>query len=245
MKTFLTAEWRKLVMANYLVQPEILKSYLPDGTELDFFQGRCYISLVGFNFVNTRIGNIAIPFHRDFEEVNLRFYVRSRHKKELKRGVVFIKEIVPKFAITWVANSLYGEKYETMQMGHVWAQDEKSLSVKYLWKKNNWNSVEVNSSLNAFPLVAGTEAEFMTEHFWGYTRLKTNVTSEYEVVHPSWNLYPVNEYKIEVNFEEIYGENFGFLSRENPYSVFLAEGSEIEVKAGQTIFTAGNSHTTA
>jgi uncharacterized protein len=235
MKTFLTAEWRKLVMANYVVQPEILKPYLPDGTELDFFHGQCYVSLVGFNFVNTRVGGIAIPFHRDFEEVNLRFYVRYLHNKQWRRGVVFIKEIVPRFAITFVANSLYGEKYETMQMGHVWVQDEKSLTIKYLWKKNNWNSISVTASLTASALESGTEAEFITEHFWGYTRVKINVTSEYEVVHPSWNLYPVNGHEIQVNFEEIYGDHFAFLSRENPSSVFLAEGSEIEVKAGRKI----------
>lgn len=135
MKTFLTAEWRKLVMANYVVGPEILKPYLPDGTELDFFQNHCYVSLVGFNFVNTRVRGIAIPFHRNFEEVNLRFYVRHLHNNEWKRGVVFIKEIVPRFAITFVVNSIYGEKYETMEMGHVWARDDNSLTVKYLWKK--------------------------------------------------------------------------------------------------------------
>ena len=123
-KSFLKAKWRKLVMVNYEVNPEILEKYVPNGTELDFFEGKCYVSLVGFMFLNTRLLGVKIPFHSNFEEVNLRFYVKREVEGEVKRGVVFIKEIVPKPAITFVANTIYKEKYETLSMKHSWKEQE-------------------------------------------------------------------------------------------------------------------------
>ena len=115
---FLTAEWRKLAIANYSVDPKILKPYLPYKTELDLWNGKCYVSLVGFRFVNTKLKGISIPFHRHFEEVNLRFYVRFKDPTGWKRGVAFIKEIVPKPALTFIANTIYREKYITLPMKH-------------------------------------------------------------------------------------------------------------------------------
>ena len=131
---FLKAEWRKLAIANYEVQPSLLSKYLPSNTELDLWEGKCYVSLVGFMFENTRLLGIPIPFHRHFEEVNLRFYVRYCDNGEWKRGVVFIKEIVPKTALTFVANQLYKEHYKTMKMSHLWEQKSDHLLVKYAWK---------------------------------------------------------------------------------------------------------------
>ncbi len=128
--TFLTAEWRYLIMANYEIAPAGLEAFVPRGTELDLWQGRCYISLVGFLFVNTRVMGLSIPFHRNFEEVNLRFYVRRWDGEAWKRGVVFIKEIVPRRAITAVANTLYGEKYATLSMRHRWEEAGSQLQVQ-------------------------------------------------------------------------------------------------------------------
>lgn len=116
--SFLKAEWRKLVLANYTIEPEILSKYVPFGTELDLWNGKCYVSLVGFMFLNTRLLGVKIPFHVNFEEVNLRFYVKRLDRDTWKRGVVFIKEIVPKPALTFVANTVYQENYETLPMQH-------------------------------------------------------------------------------------------------------------------------------
>src|SRR5690606_42008242 len=129
--SFLSAEWRKLALGNYEVDPVLLKSYLPFGTELDFWNDTCYVSLVGFMFLNTRLLGISVPFHRNFEEVNLRFYVRYKEGNEWKRGVVFIKEIVPKAAITLVANTIYGENYQTMKMAHLWEETPEARTVGY------------------------------------------------------------------------------------------------------------------
>ena len=234
-KTFLTAEWRKLAMANYSIDADILKPYLPCHTEIDFCNDRCYVSLVGFMFLNTRLKGIRIPFHSNFEEVNLRFYVRYHENGVWKRGVVFIKEIVPKPALTFVANAIYNENYETMKMSHSWLREQELLTVEYKWKKGAWNSFKVHASNQEVSIVNGSEEEFITEHFWGYTSLSPGNTSEYEVTHPTWNIYPVKEYSIDVDFGDVYGKQFGFLSTQTPDSVFLAEGSEISVKEGSRL----------
>lgn len=233
---FLKAEWRKLAMANYVVDPAVLLPYLPKHTELDLWNGRCYVSLVGFMFLNTRVKGIKVPLHINFEEVNLRFYVRYNDAGEWKRGVVFISEIVPKAILSFVANTVYGEHYETMRMSHEWKQDTENRSVVYRWKKGErWNTFQVTADLHSVEMETGSEEEFITEHFWGYTKRKKGFTSEYGVEHPRWQVYPVQAHHIDVDFNEIYGADFAFLQQETPVSVLLAEGSEILVRKGKRI----------
>lgn len=233
--TFLQAEWRKLAMANYSVDQKILDKYLPARTEIDVWNNTCYVSLVGFMFENTKVKGLKIPFHTSFEEVNLRFYVRYKDKGEWKRGVVFIKEIVPKPALTLVANTVYKENYETMPMKHVWSTADNQLKVEYSWKKKQWHSLKVIADNKATPITDGSEEEFITEHYWGYTKISNIQTSEYGVEHPRWEVYATKDYSINVDFGAVYGEDFHFLTDEKPTSVFLAEGSEIQVKDGKRI----------
>lgn len=233
--TFLKAEWRKLAMANYAIDKNILTPFIPAKTELDLWNNTCYVSLVGFMFLNTSIKGIKIPFHINFEEVNLRFYVRYKDGSEWKRGVVFIKEIVPKPALTFVANAVYGEHYETMKMHHTWIQEVDWLQVKYAWRKDRWHSINVVTSLVQQEIQAGSEEEFITEHYWGYTRLDEHTTSEYQVEHPRWKVYPIQSYSIDVDFGIIYGKEFAFLNQQTPVSVFLSEGSEIKVMRGKKL----------
>lgn len=230
---FLSAEWRKLAMANYVVDPDVLKSYVPAKTELDLWKGSCYVSLVGFMFLNTALKGLKIPFHTNFEEVNLRFYVRYRDGNEWKRGVVFIKEIVPKPILSFVANTFYKENYVTMSMRHKWEDGSRQLKVSYEWGKENWHSLKLTCSKDTIEIAEGSEEEFITEHYWGYTAVSKTKTSEYAVEHPRWKVYPVEDYAINVSFGEIYGGAFKFLDTETPTSVFLAEGSEIIVRGGR------------
>lgn len=230
--TFLTAEWRKLMMANYVVPPELLKPFVPWGTELDLWEGKCYVSLVGFMFLKTRVLGFSIPFHRDFEEVNLRFYVRRKTQDGRKRGVVFIKEIVPKPAITWIANGVYGEKYATHRMRHAWDLQAERLKVKYEWKpffSSEWYRMAAETDPIAYPIAVGSEAEFITEHYWGYANLGAGKTNEYQVDHPRWNVYNVLSHEISGDFGHLYGPEFKDILSGVPYSVFVAEGSEISV----------------
>ncbi len=226
---FLKAEWRKLAIINYEISPEVLIKYLPKGTELDFYQGKCYLSLVGFMFLNTKLLGLPIPFHRNFEEVNLRFYVKKKEGNEWKRGVVFIKEIVPKPALSFVANSIYKENYKTMPMKNSIHEKGKELLIKYSWKDKSWHSIEITAENERLKMETNSEFEFITEHYFGFTK-KGNKTSEYEVCHPKWDYYFIKDHQLEIDFEKIYGKDFGFLSHQKPISVMLAEGSEIEVK---------------
>ncbi len=228
-KKFLTAEWRKLIMANYRVDPAILSSYLPAGTELDSWNNNYYVSLVGFMFNRTKVLGISIPFHTNFPEVNLRFYVRYKKNNEWKRGVVFIREIVPKPVLSFVANKLFKEHYVAMPMKSHLKVDNTAMNVKYEWKASEWNSLEVSAAVQSQIIKAGSEAEFITEHYWGYTFINKNKTGEYQVEHPRWEIYPVTDYKVICNFHELYGKDFLALEHQKPDSVFLAEGSAITV----------------
>lgn len=235
-RTFLNAQWRKLVMVNYAVDPALLKPYVPFETELDTWNGTCYISLVGFMFVDTRVLRLRIPFHINFEEVNLRFYVKYKDTEEYKRGVVFIKEIVPRPALTLVANLLYNENYETLRTRHSWVEAEDSLTIEYGWKKKGqWHTMKAVADKTPVDIAEGSEEEFITEHFWGYTKINDFITSEYEVAHPRWQLYNVKGYELDVDFEKTYGPDFAFLQHLKPVSVYLAEGSEILVRHGRKL----------
>lgn len=232
---FLSAEWRKLALANYVVDKEILLKYLPPFTELDDWQGKYYVSLVGFMFINTKLKGYGIPFHTNFEEVNLRFYVKYKKGDVWKRGVVFIKEIVPKPAITFVANTIYKENYQTLPMKHRWVENNNDLTVEYAWKSKNWDIFSVIAHPQREVIKPNSKEEFITEHYWGYTKVASNLTSEYGVEHPRWEVYPIKSYHIEVDFERNYGKDFSFLSKATPHSVMLAEGSLIQVLKGKKI----------
>ncbi len=227
---FLTAEWNNLIMANYVVDPAILKPYLPGKTELDFYKGKCYVSLIGFMFENTKLLGIKIPFHVNFEEVNLRFYVRHNDNGQWKRGAVFIKEIVPKPAISVIANALYHEKYSTMRMKHFFTKNSNEINLGYHWKhKSKWNILEATTATEALPMQAGSEEEFIAEHYWGYSKYNDQTTYEYAVQHPSWKVHKVKKYTIDCDFTALYGEQFSFLQDATPNSVFMAQGSVISI----------------
>lgn len=227
--TFLAAEWRNLLMANYVVDSQLISPCLPVGTTLDLYKGRCYVSVVGFLFQNTRLRGIRVPFHIEFEEVNLRFYVRRGDR----RGVVFIREIVPRRALQLVAEHVYGEPYVTAPMHHEWTHRADELSVNYEWKMGGrWHRLQASASTAATPVLNGSEEEFITEHYWGYTARRGGWTSEYEVVHPRWNVFGIKNYAIDVDYSIVYGDRFAFMNEAEPYSVLLAEGSEIVVRSG-------------
>ena len=223
-RPFLTAEWRNLALANYAIDPARLRDRIPDGVELDLHDGLCLVSLLAFRFVTTRVRGLAVPGHTDFEEVNLRFYVRRGDR----RGVVFIKEIVPRPAIAWVARTLYGEPYETWTCS--------CQGTDYRWKRGSeehrFAVVPANEGHLPPP---GSHAEFITEHYCGYTRLGPGLTNEYQVTHPQWPHFAVESYAIEVDFAAIYGPEWSDLTGAAPHSVLFAEGSEIAVYHGARI----------
>ncbi len=221
-------------MANYEVPQAALLPYVPAGTELDGWNGRNYVSLVGFHFLNTRVWNIAFPFHRDFEEVNLRFYVRRKVGNDSRRGVVFLKEIVPHRVIAWAAKTFYNENYIALPMAHrIEPRPENSRRVSYSWRQSgNENRLSVTAQGELQSVPNGSEAAFILEHYWGYSRQRNGSTLEYQVEHAPWRMQSVLDYTVEGKFENLYGPVFGAALKKQPASIFLATGSAVTVRKG-------------
>lgn len=229
--SFLTAHWKNLALINYEIDTKILDKYVPMGTEIDLWNNKCCVSLVGFMFNDTKLLGLKIPFHTNFEEINLRFYVKRLENGEWKRGVVFIKEIVPKKAITFIANTFYQEHYQTNNMRYAVGENSYSRTFSYQWQNDNqWNSIQLETKLDQSVIELNSEAEFITEHYFGYTKYDENTTFEYEVTHPRREQFEIINYKIEVDFENNYGKDFAILKDLKPASVFLAKGSKITVE---------------
>src|SRR5207244_9793931 len=147
---FLTANWRYLAMLNFIVDPRILAPFVPPGTEIDYENGETFVSIVGFLFLDTRLLGFPIPLHRDFEEVNLRFYVRRKSADTWRRGVVFIRELVPRPAIALVARAFYGENYVAVPMKHEIEHLGGNLKVEYCWRAGRkWESLRLAATAEA------------------------------------------------------------------------------------------------
>jgi uncharacterized protein len=233
---FLSAEWRSLAMINYEIEPAFLLKYLPRGTELDEWQGRSFISLVGFLFQKTRVFGLPIPFHRDFEEINLRFYVRYRAAEGWRRGVAFIKEIVPRRAIATTARLFYNENYAARRMRHRIDWEGSALAVEYSWREpESWNRLKLKTSGEAQRPVPGSEEEFITEHYWGYSAQSDGGCLEYSVEHPPWRVWQVSDTRLECDIEKVYGGEFVEYLQAKPRSAFVADGSPVTVRRGVRI----------
>ena len=236
-KVFLSADWRQLVFLNYAVDPALLQNFVPRGTELDFFDGKTYVSLVGFRFCNTRLfGKLALPFHSEFEEVNLRFYVRREVGTEVRRGVVFIKEIVPKPAIALTARLVYGENYVSLPMRRKIAASSEGVNLEYSWKhRGDWSQiVATTNSAERLPTENSLE-RYITEHYWGYSRQRSGGTVEYRVEHESWSLRTVATAKFVGDAAALYGKEFASLLSRPPDSAHFADGSSVSVYRGREI----------
>jgi uncharacterized protein len=230
MATFLKANWENIIMANYAVSPEILQPFLPRGVELDLYNGNAYVSLVGFMFKDTKIFKVPIPYFGTFEEINLRFYVKRKDGDIEKRGVVFINETIPYRVVAWMANKLYKEHYTTIPTKHSIRINEDSKQIEYYWKINKlWNSIKVNATLANDEMSKGSFEEYIFEHYFGYTQIDEANTEEYSIGHPSWKINTINNYTIDCNFEAMYGKPFAHLSKKKPDSIFIAEGSSVNV----------------
>ncbi len=224
-------------MLNYEVDPVILAPLVPRGIELDTWNSRSFISVVGFLFLNTRVLGAPIPFHQDFEEINLRFYVRRKADDGWRRGVVFVKEIVPRWAIATVARVIYNENYVTRRMSHRIELNNGTIalngSVEYSWRDGgSRHLVRAKTAGESAPLVAGSEEEFITEHYWGYAAQRDGGSVEYQVEHPRWRVWQTSEAAFECDVKRVYGHQFVECLSAKPSSAFVADGSEIVVRKG-------------
>ncbi len=238
---FLTSEWRWLVMLNFEVPPALLQPHVPIGTELDSFDGRTFLSAVGFHYYNTKLLGWSIPGHVSFPEVNLRFYVRRQAEDgTMRRAVVFLKEIVPRWAVATVAQWCYREPFVSMplraQIEPPQSSAHRAGQVAYEWRhRGRWNRLSATAVGEPSPLVHGSEAEFIAEHYWAYTRYDVQTTHEYRVAHPPWRVYDTTDFTYDCDVATIYGLKYVPFLRAEPSSVFLVEGSEVEVYPGYAL----------
>jgi len=229
---FLTAEWINLLMLNYAVELVLLSRFVPAGTELDAFEGRTYVSLIGFEFNRTRLAGIAVPFHGAFEEVNLRFYVR----RGSQRGVVFIRELVPKRAVAVVARFAFGENYACVPMSHAVREQGGRITAEYVWGSGRGRcTMRIEAGGPEYMPAEGSLSQFITEHYWGYAAQRDGGCLEYEVQHPRWRVREAKTASFSGDAARYYGEQFAEVLRKAPGSAFLAEGSEVTVFKGMRI----------
>jgi uncharacterized protein YqjF (DUF2071 family) len=228
-RTFLKASWENLIMANYEIEPSILEPYLPKGVELDFFNNKTYVSLVGFMFNKTRLFGVPIPFFGSFEEINLRFYVRKVENRKIKKGVVFINETVPFKVVALLANKLYKEHYISIPTKNTIDITEHK-HIKYEWRVDNkWNSIAVKSDTDKYKIEQATIEEYIFERYFGFTKLSNFSSQEYKINHPKWMINKVLNTHINCDFRTMYGDAFLVLNNQKPDSVLLAEGSQVSV----------------
>ncbi|PYL71300.1 MAG: hypothetical protein DMF22_07210 [Verrucomicrobia bacterium] len=167
--------------------------------------------------------------HRDFEEVNLRFYVRKKSADTWRRGVVFVRELVPRRAIALVARAFYGERYLALPMKHDIEHFDLKLSVEYSWRRSrNWESLKMSANGEPQSIPAGSHAEFITEHYWGYTGIRAGC-SEYRVEHPRWKVWNADRFELHADIATLYGDQFTETLNAPPCSAFIADGSPIKI----------------
>lgn len=254
-REFLSADWRYLVMLNYEVSRALIEPLLPIGTELDLFNGRILITVVGFRFLRTRVLHVPVPLHRDFDEVNLRFYVRRvMPDGEVRRGVAFIREMVPRVAIAWLARLAYNEPYRALPMQSTAPAGitETPGRIAYRWmlpaaqSKNQsqnpssdpasdspqpqtWQEVSATAVGSPELPAADSEATFIAEHYWGYTRQRDAATVEYRVSHPPWRIWQAEDPQLRCDVAKTFGSEFAQPLAAAPTSAFIAEGSHVIV----------------
>lgn len=236
-RPFLVAEWRDLVMLNYEADPHRLQPSVPRGTELDFFQGKTFVSLVGFRFSRTRLcGLLPIPFHTNFDEVNLRFYVRRREGEQVRRGVVFLREIVPRRAVARLARLLYGENYTRHPMRHTITTNAAGIAAEYFFRfRGEWCRLRAEASGSPFLPAEGSLEQFITEHYWGYAAAPRGGSLGYRVEHVPWRVWTATSAGFEGDGEGLYGPGFGRVLLRPPGSALIAEGSPVRVFGGEPL----------
>lgn len=224
-------------MLNFEIEPAVLTRFVPKGTELDESRGRHFVSLVGFLFLDTHVLGVPAFFHRNFEELNLRFYVRRDLAGERRRGVVFIRDLVPLPLVAGAARLTYNEPYHTIPMRHtVVATDGELQSVEFcfgLQRDECRFALHVGDGPEA--MAAGSDEEFLSERLWGYTSQRDGGTVEYRVEHSRWKVWSPATFQLEGPLAEFYDEPFASILSEAPASAFIADGSAVAVHLPERI----------
>jgi uncharacterized protein YqjF (DUF2071 family) len=236
-RPFLTAVWRDLAMLTYEADPRVLAPFVPRGTELDEWRGSTFVSLVGFMFCGARLFGVPVPQHQEFAEVNLRFYVRRPVGDRWRRGVVFIRELVGKRAVAWVARMGYGERFLRVPLRCALARlpDAAAPSrVTYSWRfQQDENCLDIEPAGRVQPPAPASLEEFIVEHYWAYTASRRGSSTEYRVVHRPWHIGQAVVAAFRGDARALYGPVLGSCLTGTPAVAFWADGSAVEVFRGR------------
>ncbi len=225
-RPFLTARWQNLLLATYPVPAALLEARLPARVRLETRDGMGLVSLVAFEFLDTRVCGMAIPGYRNFAELNLRYYVHYAGQ----RGVVFIREFVPQRAVAWLARLLYNEPYRAAPLRATCRDEEPHRTMEYVLRwAGREHRIRVQAARPSYVPDESSEEHHFKEHHWGFGKDRKGQTLRYEVQHPVWEVLPVRDYSIELDWAAVYGPEWGFLSKATPCSTIFALGSEIAV----------------
>ena len=236
MKQLFSTEWKKVILANYIVPPEVVEKYLPKHTKLDFFNGNCYVSLVGYRYTKIKVADLKIPLIPDFEEIDLRFYVKRFNGAGWRKGTVVISRILNSPGLDKLGNALFQGNLSSMPTSEDVKETEKELDVKYSWQfEKDWKHLRVKSDKVASPFEKNSESDFLLERPYVYQQFGDDHTQETELKHASWHTYPVEEYSLNVDFSKQFDPVFSILNSATPQSVILAEGSKVEIHKSQKI----------
>jgi len=239
MKNFLTANWKNLIMINFEVTPKLLLPFVPAGTELDLWKNKAFVSIIAFLFDEVKVLGIPAIGNKQFEELNIRFYIKRLDGKNIKRGVAFVKEIVPKPLVTRIANFFFSEHYQTMKMSHEFSftciNQKEIQNLEYIVKKDKFHRFSARLTSKLIDMEEGSFEEFIAEHYWGYSRVSDYKTIEYKVQHPKWKIFKESDIVFKCDFEKLYGNQWKFLNLKEPHSAFVAQGSKVSVGFPQAI----------
>jgi uncharacterized protein YqjF (DUF2071 family) len=233
---FLTADWRHLLFANYEADASLVQRYVPRGTELDLLDGRALVSMVGFRFLDTRLLGVPVPWHRDFDEVNLRAYVRRKVDGHWKRGVVFVRELVPRPAIAWTARLAYNEPYRAVRMRHRIEMSAEGGSVRYEWRQAGaWHALAATVQGAAVAIDPNGPTGFITEHYLGYTPQRSGRTVEYRVSHRRWRVWEDAAVDFRCDVPSVYGAEWAEALSAAPFSAFVCDGAPVAISFPTTL----------
>ena len=226
----MTGEWRYLAMFNYLIDPTVLAPYVPAGTTLDTWHGECLISVVGLRFLSLKVLGVPAPLHRNFPQVNLRFYVKRERGSEVRHGARFIQEFVRLPTMAYTARLVMNEPLTAlpMQSSAPERAGQTPGLVAYAWRHHrHWNHIAVRPVGGPLDVPDDSLEQFVIERFWGYTPQRDGGTLEYGVRHPRWRTWRVAEPEFECDVAGLYGPQFVEALSAPPRAVFLAEGSPV------------------
>ena len=234
MKTrpFLTAAWRDLLLLNWRVDPALLQPHVPADVKLDPWRGEHFVSVVGFRFLDLAVKGMPAVGHRDFPEINLRFYVQREVRGEIRRGVVFLRELTPYRMVEWVARAVYNEPYKTLPMRSEIGETQTQYELQQAGKWQGMAATPVGDWRE--PAAESMEA-FFIEHYWGHNRHADGGTMEYKVTHPMWRTRTAELTRFDMDLKALYGQDWAEVLGGAPDSIVLAEGSAVKVFSGARI----------